>query len=105
MTYIELTEDQLTEQFPFIENPINSNAPWSFGSKNGCMFETYGEEYEFVKKQDPQKIWTLLDSGDSDDMLICSGWAFFNRVGYFISEKPVDSDKHYTVVIPVGEDD
>jgi len=51
------------------------------------MFETYGEEVEFVKSQDPSKIWMYGD-GDDGGSYIWSGWGFVNRIGYFITEVP-----------------
>jgi hypothetical protein len=49
-------------------------------------FETYGEEYEFVKAQDPNHIWTEVD-GDSGTYII-SGWHYVNRIQYYITENP-----------------
>jgi hypothetical protein len=51
------------------------------------MFETYGDEVEFVKSQSPANIWTYGD-GDDGGGYIWNGWHFVNRLGYFITEVP-----------------
>lgn len=65
------------------------------------MFETYGEELEFVKAQDPKYIWTYLQ-GDMSD-LICAGYHFVNRIGYHISEVPWEDEDEY-VLLSVQEE-
>jgi hypothetical protein len=49
-------------------------------------FETYGEEVEFVKSQDPNHIWTEVD-GDSGTYIV-AGYHFVNRIQYYVTEKP-----------------
>lgn len=49
-------------------------------------FETYGDEVEFVKQQDPNKIWTEVD-GDSGTYIV-AGWHFVNRIHYYITTNP-----------------
>lgn len=48
------------------------------------LFETYGEEIEFVLKQPNTKIWTLVD-GDSG-LVIEAGYHIVNRVHHFVTE-------------------
>jgi hypothetical protein len=55
------------------------------------MFETYGDEVEFVKSQSPDKIWMYGD-GDDGGSYVWSGWGFVNRLGYFITEVPCPPD-------------
>ena len=54
----------------------------------GCLFETFGEELDFVRKQHPSTVWTLVD-GEDGDMYLLSGMHFVNRIGYLISLAPV----------------
>ena len=81
--FIEMTFEEADEQFHFILNSYDENA-----SFNGLMYETYGDEYEFIKSYDLAKIWMYGD-GDDGGTFIWSGWGFVNRIGYFVSEKPV----------------
>lgn len=53
-------------------------------------FETYGDEYEFVKAQDPNTIWTEVD-GDSGTYIV-AGWHYVNRIHYYITEEKWDDE-------------
>ena len=61
--FIEMTFEQWEETYKPIYNHIDSNASFQDESGNGLMFETYGDEVEFVKSQSPDKIWMY---GDGD---------------------------------------
>jgi hypothetical protein len=87
-TFIELSEDSFDATYPLVTNHINLNASWACGEGTGCLFETYGEELDFVRAQDPLTIWTLLD-GDDGDLYLASGYHIVNRIGYLVSTVPV----------------
>ena len=84
--WINLTEDQFEERYTLLVNHIDPNASWASGDENGCLFETYGPELDFVRAQDPRCIWTVID-GD-DGTAIVSGYHLVNRIGYLISTEP-----------------
>jgi len=65
-TLIELSEDAFDATYPLVPNHLNPSAGWATGEGAGCLFETYGEELDFVRGQDPRTIWTLLDGDDGD---------------------------------------
>lgn len=54
------------------------------------MFETYGEEVEYVIKQDPKHIWTWIQ-GDMSDLIV-AGYHYVNRLGYYITELPWENE-------------
>ena len=81
--FIEMTEDEWFETYKPIKNHIDTNA-----SFDGHMFETYGDEVEFVKSQPENRIWMYGD-GDDGGTYIWSGWGFVNRIGYLVSQIPV----------------
>lgn len=95
--FIELTFEEADEQFKFIPNNYDE-----YSSFDGLMFETYGDEVEFVKSQSPDKIW-MYGEGDDGGLYIWSGWGFVNRIGYFVSEKPVPANT--IIQIQVAEPD
>lgn len=75
--------DEWEVQFRPIKNSLRDDAPY-----DGRMFETFGEEEDYVKRQDPRLIWTVLDC---DGLLWLSpGWHFVNRFGYFVTQKPFE---------------
>lgn len=80
--FIEMDYDEWVQTFKPITNHLDKNA-----SFDGMMFETYGEEVEFVKSQSPANIWMYGD-GDDGGSFIWSGWGFVNRLGYFVTEVP-----------------
>lgn len=75
---MNITEDQFDEDFRPVQNPHNKDASW-----NGCLFETYGVEFNFVKSQPKNKVWTVTDEGG-----VVSGLHLVNRVGYIVTEVP-----------------
>jgi hypothetical protein len=98
-------EDEFDQQYPLLTNHLNPNASWAFGeSGGGCLFETFGEELAFVRRQAPETIWTLID-GEDGDVYIVSGFHFVNRVGYLISTVPVPEDVFIEVRLPSEPDE
>ena len=84
--FIEIDFDEWCATYKPIPNNIVEDS-----SFDGTMFETYGAEYEFVKKADPAYIWMYGD-GDDGGTYIWNGWHIVNRIGYFITEVPCPPD-------------
>lgn len=101
-THIEMTEDEFDRQFTLVPNHINPAAGWAVGEDGrGCLFETYGDEFDFVRRYDPQRVWTLID-GDDGDLYVVSGLHRVNRVGYLLSREPVSAGLFVQVHIPMS---
>jgi len=83
MKLTSLTEKQFDEQFTLVENHLDDNASWG-----GAMFETYGEELDYVrmKAERSNNVWTIIE-GDDDSMFIVNGIHFVNRIGYLITRE------------------
>jgi hypothetical protein len=64
-------------------------------------FETYGEEVAFVQAQDPRYVWTNIQGDYSD--LIVAGYAYVNRLQYYITEIPWEDEDEY-VLLSVEEE-
>jgi hypothetical protein len=82
----ELDLDTWFDTYKPIKNHLDENS-----SFDGHMFETYGDEVEFVKAQDENRIWMYGD-GDDGEGHIWNGWHIVNRIGYFITEVPCPID-------------
>jgi hypothetical protein len=54
------------------------------------MYETYGEEWDYIKSLDPRYVWTYVDGEMSS--LIVAGVAWVNRLGYYVTEVPWEND-------------
>lgn len=63
-------------------------------------WETYGEEYEYVRQvqaEYPKRVWTLIDNNDGWYGIV-AGWHFVNRLGYRITvEDWQDENEEYTI--------
>lgn len=103
-TFIQLTEDEFDDRYQLVPNHLNPNASWACGENGGCLFETYGEELEFVRRQDPNRIWTFVD-GDDGDQYVVSGYHLVNRIGYLISTEAVPEGTEIEVRICSPSDD
>ncbi|MGA2254285.1 MAG: hypothetical protein ABSG53_06445 [Thermoguttaceae bacterium] len=101
---IELTEDQFDALYPLRTNHLNPHATWAFGGERGCLFETFGEELDFVRRQPPSTIWTLVD-GEDGDMYLHSGMHFVNRIGYLVSLAAVPEGVDIQVRIPIEREE
>lgn len=66
-----------------IQNHLDKNA-----SLDGCMFETFGEELQYVLQQPNNHIWTYIE--EDNFLYYVSGYHLVNRLGYMITKKPYD---------------
>ena len=76
---------QWKEEFKPLINHLDEHA-----SVDGYLFMPYGDQWEFVRGFDNERIWTLIISDLEDDSTlweIISGVHIVNREGYLITEK------------------
>ncbi len=102
---LDLDEEELALCYPCIfnhieraKNPISVNDE-DICSFSGKMYETYGEELDFVIEMSKQnRVLTIIecdeDEIDEDGELqsvwyITSGMHFVNRIGYLVTEKSI----------------
>lgn len=83
-----ITFENFEETYKPIKNPFVQDS-----SYDGCMFETYGEEVEYVKSSEfsDTQIWTIINC-ENEEMWIIPGYHFVNCFGYFITEIPWESE-------------
>ena len=98
---IELTEEEWFDTFKPIPNHLDENASFQTEEGVGYMFETYGDEVEFVRDHvflNPNTVWTYCD-GDNRGTYIFQGMRIVNRIGYFVTTVPYDETKDYQIQI------
>ncbi len=98
-TSIEISEDAFAALFPLIPNHLNEDAGGAVGEGRGCLFETYGDELAFVRRQNPRTIWTLAD-GDDGNTCVISGFHRVNRLGYLVSSVAAPEGVDIEVPLP-----
>lgn len=94
---VQLTEDDWFDKFKPLPNHLDPNASFNDGD-HGYMFETYGKELEFVKAQEPNKIWTYCD-GDDGGTYIFEGYRMVDRIGYFVTTLPYNETQSYQIQV------
>jgi len=79
---MNITEDNFDEVFKPQTNHLDDNAGF-----NGCMYETYGEEVDYVFNlaKTTKKVWTIIE-GDDDTMFYVAGFHYVNRIGFLVCE-------------------
>ena len=105
---MEYTIDEWEKHFKPVVNHLDSNASWQDENGNGIMFETYGDELEFVRSQPNENIWTYMD-GDGAGTIICAGYHFVNRIGYFVTKVARDPEledmsNHICITVSTDEE-
>jgi hypothetical protein len=79
---MNITEENFDEVFKPQTNHLDDNA-----SFNGCMYETYDEELDYVFNlaKTTKKVWTIIE-GDNDTMYYVAGFHYVNRIGFLVCE-------------------
>ena len=89
MTHKTITTEEEFDLLNPIQNHLDNNA-----SLDGCMFETFGAELDFVRSQPDSHIWTYAEEGNI--LFLSSGYHLVNRLGYLVTKHPYDGE--YTTV-------
>lgn len=97
--YKEINEEDWIETYKPIVNHITPYASFS-----GYLFETYGDELEYVSSKDANNIWTVVE-GDEGYPLIVSGYSLVNRIGYILTEVPWADEDMITIPLIDDEDE
>ena len=90
LTYDEFLEKYTPEYNQILlrdlqsEEDTDSTLPEDMCSYGGCMYETFGEELDYICEQPNKRVWTLIDTGGRDMSLI-AGKHFVNRMGYIVT--------------------
>lgn len=67
------------------------------------LFETYGEELEFLLQHKREHIWTEVDG--EDGVYIINGYHLANRIGYYLTTKPHDPTQDIQLCVIKNEED
>ena len=68
------------------------------------LFETYGEDREFLLKQNPLTVWTYCNDGEWE--YISNTVGSTNRIGYYVTEIPYkEGDSYQADICQVEQDE
>lgn len=96
--FIEMDFDDWVATYKPITNHLDSNASFQDESGTGLMFETYGDEIEYIRQTNPACVWTYGD-GDDGGTYIWNDLHFINRLGYFVTEVPCPPDTEIQIKV------
>jgi hypothetical protein len=97
------TWEEFEANFKPVFNHIEAKAnpspnPESCCCVNGRMFETNCDQEDFIREQDPNKVWTVIlvdevdENGEDLPWYICKGFHHVNRNGYILTENSWDEN-------------
>lgn len=73
------------------QNHLNDDSGWG-----GIMYETYDAEWEYVKNQPNENVWTWVDGDEGSAFIAGRHWV--NRIGYFVCDVPWTNPNAYVNV-------
>ena len=100
MAQLTMLEDDWRAHYKPLVNHLDDNAGWQDDEGRGILFETYGDELEFVLGCNPACVWTYCDNEDGDLVLVSGMYAFeMGVIGYFVTQVPVADDDAYSIIL------
>jgi hypothetical protein len=90
LKYERISYEEWLVKYRPIKNPFDANA-----ADDGCMFETYGPDFEFVRQQPVGIVWTLVEDGEK--LFVCEGFHYINRLGYYVTEIPAPANSIFVI--------
>jgi hypothetical protein len=81
-----LHEDTFYEYFKPFRHADAQHDIWG-----GHGLETFGKDFDTVRRQDPAFVWTVVDGDSGADQWITTGVHYVNRVCYLVTELPHNS--------------
>ena len=67
------------------QEDTGSMLPEDIAPFNGCMYEPFGEELEYIKAIPNNRVWTIIDNNEGR-FIILTGRHLINRVGYLVTD-------------------
>lgn len=90
--------DEWETFYELLPNYLREDASWSNGDNRGCLFETYGIEWDFVRHVPNERVWSYVGTDAGGTMVVAGRLDGYEVIGYLVSDKPW-SDSLETVVV------
>jgi hypothetical protein len=88
--HTRISYEKWWDKYRPIKNHIAPDAGY-----DGCMFETYGEEVDYIYTCNHKHVWTLLDCDGK--MRIAEGRHYVNRMGFFVTEVEAPANRWFCI--------
>lgn len=89
---ITINDDAFIAIFGPVKNAFDDNA-----SFDGCMYETFGADYQHCTNQQVDRLWTIIEVDGVQSII--SGFHFVNRIGYLITMQPWPHNVNVNVTV------
>lgn len=93
-----MTQRMTYSEFMAVYQP-HANHLYPQAPFEGRMFETFGEELFYICQQSPAQIWTVVEGDDYPQPTLISGFHLTNRLGYFLTAKPISIGQSVEVLL------
>lgn len=92
------TLDEWLDEFQPMVNHIDPTHGF-----NGCLFETFGRELEYVNMVDHRRVvWTVCED-DEGNLFMVNGYRIVNRIGFIVTENSYAEGELLTVWFDEGD--
>lgn len=75
--------DEFYETYSPMTNHIDGDTAF-----DGCLFETFGDEIEYVAGQDATVVWTVIEGEGEAPPTAVTGLHLVNRLGFLVTRNP-----------------
>jgi hypothetical protein len=90
-----ITWKEYVEQYQPIKNHLVTDAPF-----DGYMYETFGEEVEYVLSlRNTRNVWAIIE--DDGYKYVIPGYYYIAPLGYIITEKPWENNRVEVTLNPL----
>lgn len=79
-----MTFEEWFEKYKPVDNPSGECHGCGIDDRDSVLHSFFGEDWDAVRKADPNKVWTLLDC--EGIWIVTNGLHRVNREGFFITE-------------------
>ena len=85
-----MTYDEWFAKYRPIKNPLENTE-----ALDGCMFETDGDELDFIRNHNFYNVWTLVEGYKG--LYVINGYHIVDRLGYLVTLEQWKENEHFEI--------
>lgn len=82
--------DDWEAHYSLLPNYLRDDASWGGDGEQGCLFETFGLEWDFVCRVPENRVWSYVDAEEGGTIVVAGRIVHPTPIGYLVSLKPWD---------------